>query len=579
MKFDSQMKIAQPTDYPVINIAIDTINKQKQALIFVNTKRSAEKTAEDIAKHIKTTNTKLTKLADGILKAISKPTKQCLRLAKCVKKGTAFHHAGLTAKQRDIIEEAFRSGELKIIACTPSLAMGVDLPAYRAITKDLKRYTHQGLKYVPVLEYMQMSGRAGRPKYEKIGEAVAIASTEHERKEIIKRYINGYPEDIYSKLAVEPVLRTYVLSLIATGVVSTKKEMLNFFSRTFWAHQFKDMEHIKLILEKVIHMLEDFEFIKKGSEDFTSADSLVTSDNNNSDNNNSNNNNSDNNNSDNNNSDNNNSDNFDNNKEGNNAATNSINIESFESYRATTLGKRIAELYLDPLTAHHIIEAIKCAASKPYSIKPISFLQIISHTLEMRPLLRVKTREYEDIQSSIIEWQDHLLENEPDIYGSEYGDYINSVKTALFMLDWIEECNEEYLLEKYDIRPGEIRVKLEIADWLLYSTEELTRILQFQSLLREIKKLRFRLKYGVHEELLPLLKLKDIGRVRARKLFNNKIRNLGDVKRADVTLLAQLIGKAIALNIKKQTGQEILTEKIQVPEGKQKGQTSLKKYH
>ena len=59
-----------------------------------------------------------------------------------------------------------------------------------------------------------------------------------------------------------------------------------------------------------------------------------------------------------------------------------------EKYSATVIGTRIAELYLDPLTAYKLITAIK----KPKkTVHPFALLQLISHTLEMRPLLRAKS--------------------------------------------------------------------------------------------------------------------------------------------------------------------------------------------
>ena len=155
-------KIPSETGNAALDLALDTINIGKQALVFANTKRSAEKTAEDIAHKLKINNEKLDELSNEVLKALSRPTKQCERLAKCVKKGIAFHHAGLVAKQRELVEDNFRNGTIKIICSTPSLAMGVDLPAFRAILKDLRRYGSHGLSYIPVLEYLQMSGRAGR---------------------------------------------------------------------------------------------------------------------------------------------------------------------------------------------------------------------------------------------------------------------------------------------------------------------------------------------------------------------------------------------------------------------------------
>jgi len=513
-------KIESITSDSTINLVLDTIKIKKQALVFTNTKRSAEKTAEEISNKIKESTKELEELSEQILHVLSRPTKQCERLAKCIKKGIAFHHAGLTPKQKELIEDNFRNGLIKIIACTPTLAFGLDLPAFRAIMKDLRRYGHHGLQWIPTLEYLQMAGRAGRPKFDKYGEAIAIVSTDAAKKEIIDRYIKGSPEEIFSKLAVEPVLRTYILSLIAAGFVKTEKDMIKFFSKTFWAYQYQDMSKLNSIIRRMLGLLEEYEFIKpEEKEEFESAAEMYN-----------------------------------------------------YSYTPTLIGKRVAELYIDPLTAHYLIESIKKSAKK--ELNEFSFLQVISHTLEIRPLLRVRIKEYDSIQEELIKQSEFLLENEPPMYDPEYDDFLNSIKTAMFFKDWINEKDEEYLLESYNVRPGEIRVKLSLADWLLYASEELTRMLKLKETIKEIIKLRLRLKHGIKEELLPLIKLEGIGRVRARKLFNAGIKDIGAVKKVKIADLTQLLGSKVALKIKEQVGQKVK----EVKKGARKGQTSIEKY-
>ena len=511
--------IAHETDNGALNIALDTIKISKQALVFVNTKRGAEKTAEDIAKKVKTESIDLKRLSEEILKALSRPTKQCERLASCVKKGIAFHHAGLVAKQRELIEDNFRNGKIKIISCTFTLAYGLDLPAFRAIIKDLRRYSQRGYNFIPVLEYLQMAGRAGRPKFDSFGESIVIANTDAEKEKIYEMYVLGEPEDIFSKLAVEPVLRTYLLSLITANFTRSKKEIMEFFSKTFWAYQFSDIGKLEMVIMKVLDLLAEWEFIIKGGEDFKRADEL----------------------------------------------------DDFK-VKATIIGKRVAELYIDPLTAHFFICCLREASDKRLS--DFSFLQMMSNTLEMRPLLRVKVKEYDKIQERLVIESNFLLENEPSMYEPEYEDFLNSVKTAMMFYDWINEKDEEFLLEEYNIRPGELKAKLNIADWLLYSSEELSKLLHFKSLIKDIIKLRLRLKYGVKEELLPLLKLKQIGRVRARKLYRNKIKDIADVKKVKLEILEQILGKKTALAVKKQVGEDVK----EIPERKRKGQISLKDY-
>lgn len=498
-------------------IALETIQMNKQALIFLPTRASAEKSAEDIAA---LTHMQLPDLEKEILKAASTPTKQCRRLSHCIKKGIAFHHAGLLGKQRELVEEQFRKGTVKIICCTPTLAAGLSMPAFRVIIKSLKRYGNWGMDWIPVLEYLQMAGRAGRPEYEKFGEAITIAKDGAEKEEIYDRFVCGVPEEIYSKLAVEPVLRTYLLSLISSGIIRDEKTMREFFGKTFWAHQFKDLQKIEAVLQKMLGLLEGWGFVSvaDGKKDFVRAGEMGT-----------------------------------------------------RIFKPTLLGKRISELYLDPLTGRRLLDGLATFSDEK---KAFSLLQLIAHTLEMRPLLRVKVKEEEEINGELLKKRDLLLEKEPSPFDLEYDEFMNSMKTALFFGAWIDEKDEDYLLEKYNIAPGEIRTKLEIADWLLYASTELARIMEMKNAVRELTKVRLRVADGVKEELLPLLRLKGIGRIRARRMFSNDIKDIGDVKKVDPVTLSQILGRAIAEDVKKQVGEEI----TEIPAGTRKGQLSLGKY-
>lgn len=374
---------------------------------------------------------------------------------------------------------------------------GLDLPAFRAIIKDLKRFTQRGMQFIPVLEYMQMAGRAGRPKFDSVGEAICIAKSDSNNEEIIEKYINGKPEDIYSKLAAEPVLRTYVLSLIASELVGNKKELMEFFEKTFFAHQYEDLEQLTSLIMRVVGMLKEWEFISvgNGEEDslFQSADSVGE-----------------------------------------------------ETYKATLLGKRISELYLDPYTASKLIEGLKNNKEKI----EFSYLHLISNTLEMRPLLSVTKAESEDIETKLELSREYILDDKD--FFEDYYTFMSSIKTAFFLEEWINERDEDFLLTKFKVRPGEIKYKTNIADWLLYSCHELAKLLMLKKQLSNIVKLRLRLQYGVKEELLPLVKIKGIGKVRARKLFNNDIKDVRGLKKADLSMLKRIVGDKVAVNIKKQ---------------------------
>ena len=370
-----------------------------------------------------------------------------------------------------------------------------------------------------------MAGRAGRPEYENWGEAITIAKDEKEKEEIYERYVCGVPEEIYSKLAVEPVLRTYLLSLISSGIIRDEKSMKDFFGKTFWAYQFQDMKKLEEIMDRMLSLLEGWKFVtvsgENGNTDFVTASS--------------------------------------------------IGKKTGRSMKATLLGKRVSELYLDPLTAYHLLE---CLEEYDESKNTFSLLQMAAHTLEMRPQLTIKVKDREFVQEELNKRFDQLLEDEPSAFDDEYGEFMNSIKTTLFLGDWIEEKDEDFLMEKYDIRPGEIRAKLEKTDWLLYAAQEIAKITQHRIAIRELEKLRLRVQDGVREELLVLLKLKGIGRIRARRLYGNGIKDLGDIKKVDLATLGQILGKAIAEDVKKQVGEEVK----EVPAGKRKGQLGLGKF-
>ncbi|MBD3209653.1 hypothetical protein GF367_04540 [Candidatus Woesearchaeota archaeon] len=508
---------------PVISIALDTFKKERQLITFVNTKRGAESQAEKIAAKLETTE-EYSLLADKALKALSSPTKQCKRLALCLKKGVAFHHAGLHSKQRELIEEGFREKKIKSICATPTLAFGLDLPAFRVIVRDLKRYGGPwGMTSIPVLEYEQMCGRCGRPGKDPWGEAICIAKNDREAKQITEFYLKGEPEEIYSKLAVEPVLRTYILSLVASEFVIDKQSLFDFFGKTFYAAQYGDTDKLRRILESMIIKLQEWEFLKPthNKDDFTSA----------------------------------------------------ADMDHDEALEATPIGKRVSELYLDPYTAHHLLKGLHRSTAKAKSVFALTHL--CSSCLELRPYVKVRQAEFEKIEEKMALEEPRLLHVAPTHYSDEFDTYLDTVKTAMLFEAWMEEADEETLLEGFNVRPGELHAKLERMDWLVYAASELAKLTSFHEQRKSLLQLKVRLKHGAKKELLPLLKLRAVGRVRARKLYRNNIKDVAGIQRADITLLAQLLGKAIAFKLKEQVGQRLSPEQVQVKPGKRKGQKSV----
>jgi helicase len=479
------------------SIVENTLRLRKQALFFVATRRRAESLAKNLAKIIKPWLGKneenlLKKLANEVENVLEIPTKQCKELANCVRRGVAFHHAGLLSRQKRLIEESFRNGLIKIIVATPTLAMGVNIPAFRVIVRDAKRYYPGiGSIYIPVLEYKQFVGRAGRPTWDTFGESILIAKSENDAEDLAEKFIFGELEEIRSKLSYEPLLRMHILALIASEFVKSKKELHDFFQKTFFYFQYGDLSYIEDKIEFILDQLKDWRFIK------IRRNKLI----------------------------------------------------------ATKLGKRVSELYLDPLTANYFVECLGKVGQ--IELKNISFLQVICNSFEMYPLLNVSLGETKDVVDYIIKNERYFLQKIPDEWDLDYDRFLRSVKTAMCFEAWVNEKTEDEILTRFRIAPGELRSKIQIADWLLYSLHELALLLGKKQVLTKIRKLRIRMSYGIKEELIPLVKLEGVGRVRARRLYNAGLRRLSDLRKIPLESLAELIGEKTAVKIKKQLGEKI----------------------
>ena len=144
-----------------------------------------------------------------------------------------------------------------MLTATPTLAFGVNLPARIVVIQDYRRY-EAGYGYYPisVLEYKQMAGRAGRPKYDKVGEAILIAKTADEADYLMENFVLAKPERIWSRLAVEKILRGHVLATVASDFAHTENGVYEFFGKTFYAYQY-DVKAIKAVIAKILKYLYD----------------------------------------------------------------------------------------------------------------------------------------------------------------------------------------------------------------------------------------------------------------------------------------------------------------------------------
>ena len=506
--------------HSAIDIAVECIDGGGQAIIFGETRKRAVSLAEKAASFTsrrldgaarKSAGEVASKIAQG-----GDDAEVTRVLAGVVAKGVGFHHAGLGAFARDIVEKSFKSGAIKLLTATPTLAAGVNLPARRVVLASVFRYDSEygGNMPISVLEYKQICGRAGRPSYDTFGEAVIVSDSRVGSDEIYDHYILGTPEPISSQLTNDRSIRIHLLSTISSLPGIKKSQIYDIFAGTLLAH-IKGKASIEFRLDSAMSYLE--------------KESLIKSKN--------------------------------------------------ERYISTEFGRQISLLYIDPLTGIEFRKAIDSIGNdwKSHNKKPtivgnaydlptgdsgslptnsrvksnlrqkhtLGLLHLISNCPDFYPKFGLRKKDTEEFFSDIDQYKDE------QVFATTEYDYSRSLWA---LHKWINESSDRVLSDRIGIEPGDMHRIVEVAEWLAFSLYEIAKLLRRRDLLPEIQNLRLRIKHGVKEELLALVRLKGIGRVRARSLFAagfsdpKKIVNAADAQLSAISN----IGPGIAKSIKEQ---------------------------
>jgi helicase len=390
----------------------------------------------------------------------------------------------------------------------------VNLPARTVVIGSYKRFVAgYGMYPITVLEYKQMSGRAGRPQYDPYGEAILIASTSDEQDYLMENYVLASPERLYSRLAQESALRGHTLAAVASDFAHTEQGLLDFFGGTFYGFHYPAAS-IKLILTGILRYLD---------------------------------------------------------KEG-------MLEEKGDYLYATDFGRRTSELYIDPLSATIIRDGLRRGAM---DVSDFTWLHLICHTPDMKPILRPRRGETDEVEGYAEERKEEFacpVTGEGDYI--EFEQFLGEVKTAMVLDAWINEKTENEILERYGVQPGDRYAAVHNAEWLLHATHELADIVGAPDHKRHLGELEDRIKHGVTKKLLPLVRLKGIGRVRARVLYNSGFTNISALTKAPLQRLVEipLIGPRLAKSIKEQVGglvEEGEWERLKRPETEQRALTEF----
>jgi helicase len=244
---------------PVLDLVKHNLEMNMQTLVFIHNRKKVEELAEVFAQSSSASadSSSISSLLEELESAPTRLERELI--PELLRRGVGFHHAGLSHISRRVIEEAFRRRILRVVFATPTLAAGVNLPARRVLV-SIKRYDPSSSKRVniSVSEYKQMAGRAGRPQYDDLGEAIIIDA--RDLKEGFK-YINSPPEPVLGKMFTERSLRVHVLSSIVSGEARTISELVELFKYTFSAQYCGDVEFLRRRVEEAVSVLVESNMI------------------------------------------------------------------------------------------------------------------------------------------------------------------------------------------------------------------------------------------------------------------------------------------------------------------------------
>jgi helicase len=339
-------------------------------------------------------------------------------------------------------------------------------------------------------------GRAGRPKYDKYGESVLIARSQDEADWLMENYVIAQPEKLWSKLAVEKILRPHVLSTVAAGYAKTEEGLYEFFGRTFYAHQYGP----RMIKGKIGEVLQ-----------FLAKEEMV--------------------------------------------------VMEGRDLEASRFGKRVSELYIDPMSAVILRDGLYNRAKK---MTDFSLLHLISRTPDLAPRPRPRGSELDKLGVMAESQSDEIMGYVPNQFEDPiaYDEFLSELKASLVLSDWISEFTEDQILETRKVEPGDLLRLVQGTEWLVFAAQELARLFGHKDLLANMEMLRVRVSKGVKPELVKLVGLEGVGRVRARMMYNAGLKSIDDIKERSLTELTSIptIGPSLAKKIKEQAGGLIKAE-------------------
>ncbi|WP_247003074.1 DEAD/DEAH box helicase [Halosolutus gelatinilyticus] len=216
--------------YRALDLAEPHLRDDGQALVFVSSRQDTVQAAKKARDEIAERDLQIGPRGDYDFHAESKEALENDTLRKSVLDGVAFHHAGLSKNDRDLVEEWFKEGRIELLFSTSTLAWGVNLPARCVIIRDTKLHDPlEGEVDMSPLDVLQMLGRAGRPGYDDVGYGWVVCDAAEADK--YRRLLRDGKE-IESRLAES--LETHLNAEIAMGTITDLDDVMDWLETTFY---------------------------------------------------------------------------------------------------------------------------------------------------------------------------------------------------------------------------------------------------------------------------------------------------------------------------------------------------------
>jgi superfamily II RNA helicase len=212
-------------------------NEMLPALCYVFSRKQLEKCAEEMTTNLLEFDSKVPYIIDRECEQIIRklPNYQeylhlpeYINTVKLLRKGVGIHHAGLIPILREMTELLFARGFIKILFCTETMSVGINLPVKTTIFTDVNKFNGETLRTLYSHEYTQAAGRAGRLGLDTIGHVIHLNNLFRNVDSVsYKTMMNGKPQTLISKFKISYNLLLNLLDVGNTDLTHfAKKSMI-----------------------------------------------------------------------------------------------------------------------------------------------------------------------------------------------------------------------------------------------------------------------------------------------------------------------------------------------------------------